>query len=57
MGPKIEACRRFVATTDHPAVIGSLTDATAVLEGGTGTTITAQLAGKDRVPGSARSQR
>ncbi len=35
MGPKIEACRRFVAATGHPAVIGSLADATGVLEGRT----------------------
>ncbi len=41
MGPKIEACRRFVAATGHPAVIGSLADATGVLEGRTGTTVTA----------------
>ena len=41
MGPKIEACRRFVAATGHRAVIGSLADATAALDGKAGTTITA----------------
>jgi carbamate kinase len=41
MGPKIEACRRFVATTGHPAVIGALADATAALDGKAGTTIIA----------------
>jgi carbamate kinase len=41
MGPKIEACTRFVAATGHPAVIGSLADATAALDGRAGTTITA----------------
>jgi len=40
MGPKIEACRRFVATTGNTAAIGSLTDATAVLNGTAGTTLT-----------------
>jgi carbamate kinase len=39
MGPKIAACRRFVAATGHPAVIGSLTDAAALLDGTAGTTI------------------
>jgi carbamate kinase len=41
MGPKIEACRRFVAATGHPAAIGTLTDAADVLDGKAGTTITA----------------
>ncbi|WP_329347858.1 carbamate kinase [Streptomyces sp. NBC_01261] len=41
MGPKIAACQRFVATTGHRAAIGSLSDATAVLDGSAGTTITA----------------
>ena len=40
MGPKIEACRRFVAATGQPATIGAL-DATEDLFAGTaGTTIT-----------------
>jgi len=39
MGPKIEACRRFVAATGHPAAIGALTDAADVLDGKAGTTI------------------
>jgi len=39
MAPKIEGCRRFVAATGHPATIGSLTDAVALLAGTAGTTI------------------
>ena len=42
MGPKIEACRRFVAATGHPAAIGTLTEATDVLDGKAGTTIGVQ---------------
>jgi carbamate kinase len=42
MGPKIEACRRFVAATGNAAAIGSLLDATAVLDGKAGTTITSE---------------
>lgn len=40
MAPKIEGCRRFVAATGGTASIGSLTDATALLAGTAGTTIT-----------------
>ena len=40
MGPKIDACRHFVGTTGHPASIGSLPDAAAVLDGTSGTTVT-----------------
>lgn len=40
MGPKIEACRRFAVATGHPAVIGALPDALALLAGTAGTTIT-----------------
>jgi carbamate kinase len=40
MAPKIEGCRRFVAATGHPASIGSLTEADALLAGTAGTTIT-----------------
>lgn len=40
MGPKIEACRRFVAATGHPATIGALSDVQAMLAGFAGTTIT-----------------
>ncbi|WNV87454.1 carbamate kinase [Umezawaea sp. Da 62-37] len=39
MGPKVEACRRFVAATGHAAAIGSLTAAAAVLDGTEGTTV------------------
>ncbi len=44
MGPKIEACRRFVAATGNAAVIGSLLDAAAVLDGKAGTTVTPRRA-------------
>ena len=40
MGPKIDACRRFVTATGHPATIGALPDAQALLAGTAGTTIT-----------------
>jgi carbamate kinase len=40
MQPKIEACRRFVASTGHPASIGALADTAALLAGTVGTTIT-----------------
>jgi carbamate kinase len=40
MGPKIEACRRFVTATGHPATIGALADAQALLAGTAGSTIT-----------------
>jgi carbamate kinase len=40
MGPKIEACGRFVTATGHPATIGALPDAQALLAGTAGTTIT-----------------
>jgi len=39
MGPKVEACRRFVTATGQVANIGALTEAHAVLEGKVGTTI------------------
>ncbi|MBC8092713.1 MAG: carbamate kinase [Pseudonocardia sp.] len=39
MGPKIDACRRFVTATGRPAAIGALADASAVLAGANGTTI------------------
>ncbi|MFS8102576.1 carbamate kinase [Lentzea alba] len=39
MGPKIEACRRFVLATGSTAAIGALTDAEALLLGEAGTTI------------------
>ncbi|MEO6082947.1 MAG: carbamate kinase [Umezawaea sp.] len=39
MGPKVEACRRFVEATGHAAAIGSLTAAAAVLDGTEGTTV------------------
>lgn len=44
MGPKIEACARFVRATGRPAAIGSLSDAAALLNGTAGTTITAVTA-------------
>ncbi len=40
MGPKVEACRRFVAATGRMAAIGALEQATEVVAGTAGTTIT-----------------
>jgi carbamate kinase len=40
MGPKITACAEFAQATGHPAAIGALTDAAAILAGQAGTTIT-----------------
>lgn len=42
MGPKIEACRRFVLATGSAAAIGALTDAEALLRGEAGTAISAE---------------
>lgn len=39
MGPKVEACTRFAEATGGLAVIGALTDASAMLAGTAGTTI------------------
>ena len=39
MGPKVEACLRFVQATGHPAAIGALSDAARILAGQAGTTI------------------
>jgi len=39
MGPKVEACIRFALATGHPAAIGALADAAAILAGRAGTTI------------------
>lgn len=39
MGPKVEACVWFARASGHPAAIGALTDAAAVLAGRAGTTI------------------
>jgi carbamate kinase len=39
MGPKIEACRRFVEATGSTASIGALGDAEKILEGVAGTTV------------------
>jgi carbamate kinase len=41
MGPKVEACIRFVSASGHPAAIGALTDAADILAGRAGTTISA----------------
>ena len=40
MGPKAEACRRFVGATGRPATIGAASDAVAVLAGTAGTRVT-----------------
>ena len=39
MGPKIDACARFVTATGRPATIGALPDAAALLDGTAGTTV------------------
>jgi carbamate kinase len=39
MGPKVEACIRFVLTSGQPAAIGALADAADILAGRAGTTI------------------
>jgi carbamate kinase len=44
MGPKVEACIRFVQATGQTAAIGALTDAADILAGRAGTTITAATA-------------
>jgi carbamate kinase len=41
MGPKVEACIRFVRASGQPAAIGALTDAAGILAGRAGTTINA----------------
>jgi carbamate kinase len=41
MGPKVDACIRFVTATGRPAAIGALADAAAILAGRAGTTINA----------------
>lgn len=43
MGPKVEACIRFVRATGHAAAIGALGDAAAVLAGAAGTTVVPAL--------------
>lgn len=45
MGPKVDACRRFVELTGATATIGALTDAAAVLAGTAGTTISNEADG------------
>ncbi len=39
MGPKVEACIRFVRVSGQPAAIGALTDAANILVGRAGTSI------------------
>jgi carbamate kinase len=41
MGPKVEACLRFVAASVRPAAVGALGDAADILAGRAGTTISA----------------
>lgn len=41
MGPKVEACVRFVEASGRPAAIGALADAADILAGRAGTTISA----------------
>jgi carbamate kinase len=54
MAPKIEACRRFVTATGHPATVGLLTDAVAMLAGAAGTTIAGSSDGTRPVDGASR---
>jgi carbamate kinase len=55
MGPKVEACIRFVTATGQPAAIGALTDAADILAGRAGTTISAtrHQANPSRSPGGS----
>jgi carbamate kinase len=39
MGPKVEACIRFVTASGQPAAVGALTDAADILAGRAGTTV------------------
>jgi carbamate kinase len=41
MGPKVEACTRFVRASGQPAAVGALADAADILAGRAGTTISA----------------
>jgi len=45
MGPKVDAAAEFAATTGNDAVIGALTDLTALLAGEAGTRISAKATG------------
>jgi carbamate kinase len=42
MGPKVEACIRFVRASGQPAAVGALADAADILAGRAGTTISAR---------------
>jgi carbamate kinase len=48
MGPKVEACRRFVAATGKPAAIGAIRDAGLLLTGKAGTRVTAEPQGLEK---------
>ncbi len=48
MGPKVEACLRFVRASGQPAAIGALPDASDILAGRAGTTISAARPSADR---------
>ena len=55
MGPKVEACIRFVRASGQPAAIGALTDAADILAGRAGTTISAaRLSTAEPSPGGSR---
>jgi carbamate kinase len=41
MGPKVDACIRFVTASGQPAAIGALADAAGILAGRAGTTVNA----------------
>jgi carbamate kinase len=54
MGPKVEAAAEFAAADVGWAAIGALEEATAVLEGSAGTTISTRAHGLDLVPLGSR---
>jgi len=58
MGPKVQACIRFVTASGRPAAIGALADAAGILAGRAGTTISAarpaMMEQAARSPGGSR---
>ena len=56
MGPKVEACLRFVRASGQSAAIGALTDAADILAGRAGTTVSPhQASGRGRAREPARA--
>ena len=50
MGPKVQAAGQFVAATGHPAAIGRLEDALAILRSEAGTKIEAGIEELEAMP-------